>query len=214
MLIEQVPQCIRRFFQPVIWRGNAKEKKIFLTFDDGPTPEITPWILDLLDTYNVKATFFCIGNNVEKYPDLFLEIQQRGHQVGNHAYTHKRGMFTDTKIFFEDIARAQKLINSDLFRPPHGHITPRQIRKLKHTFKIVLWDVITRDYDATLPPEIILQNVKTYSRNGSIIVFHDSLKAEKNLRYALPKSLAFWKEKGYECSLIHPTITTSSDKNR
>lgn len=123
-------------------------------------------------------------------------------------------MFTDTKIFFEDIARAQKLINSDLFRPPHGHITPRQIKKLKHTFKIVLWDVITRDYDATLPPEIILQNVKKYSRNGSIIVFHDSLKAEKNLRYALPKSLAFWKEKGYECSLIHPTITTSSDKNR
>ena len=214
MLIEQIPCFIRSFFRPVMWRGDSSKRTIFLTFDDGPTPAVTPWVLDQLDIYHVKATFFCIGNNVEKYPEIVAEIKQRGHQVGNHAYTHKRGMFTNTKIFFEDIARAQKLINSDLFRPPHGHITPQQIKKLKHTFKIVLWDVITRDYDATLPPEIILQNVKKYSRNGSIIVFHDSLNAEENLRYALPKSLAFWKEKGYECSLIHPTITTSSDKNR
>jgi peptidoglycan-N-acetylglucosamine deacetylase len=202
MLIEQIPTFIRCFFKPVMWRGNTKEKKIFLTFDDGPTPEVTPWVLNLLDEYNVKATFFCIGNNVEKYPDLFLEIKNRGHQVGNHAYSHKRGMYRNTPVFFEDINKAQELIQSHLFRPPHGHITPRQINVLKNQYSIVLWDVITRDYDTTLKADTVYNNVVKYSRNGSVVVFHDSIKAEKNLRYALPKSLEFWTKKGYQLSLI------------
>ena len=185
------PRMLRRIYAGALWKVQTKEKKLFLTFDDGPIPEVTPWVLDELKQYEAKATFFCIGNNVEKNPDIFEEIKKRGHQVGSHGYSHIRGMYKNTESFFADIEKADTLIKSHLFRPPHGHITPVQIRALKK-YKIVLWDVITRDYNPKLAPEKILVIAKKYTRNGSIIVFHDSLKAQENMRYAFPLAVKYF----------------------
>lgn len=174
------------------------EKVIYLTFDDGPTVENTLWILDLLDRYEIKATFFCIGKNVEQHTDLYNEILRRGHSVGVHGYDHKRGLYKDNNLFMSDIEKAGRLIESNLFRPPHGHIKPSQIKVLKEKYRIVLWDVLTRDYDRTLDGGEVLGIVKKYSRNGSIVVFHDSAKAMGNMRYALPKAIEYWMELGFK----------------
>ncbi len=203
MFIEQIPAFIRWFFGPVVWRGNKNQRTIYLSFDDGPTPDVTPWVLQTLDDYGIKATFFCIGNNVEKHPTIFQEIINRGHAVGNHAYSHKRGLYRKHHDFLDDINKADILIKSNLFRPPHGNITPKQINLLHRKYKIILWDIITRDYDTGLSPQKVLDIVTKYSRNGSIVVFHDSLKAEKNLQYALPRAIEFWKNEGYSFEILH-----------
>lgn len=198
MLIEQIPAFVRWFFGPVLWRKDAAKKVLYLTFDDGPTEENTRWILDVLDEKGIKATFFCIGKNVERLPVLYQEIQQRGHQVGLHGYDHKRGLYKQDAMFMADIDQGASLITSRLFRPPHGHITLKQVKKLSKRFTIVLWDVITRDYNPQLAPEKVLRIAKHYARNGSVIVFHDSRKAQLNMRYAFPRAVDYWIEKGYK----------------
>ena len=195
-MFERPSFFLRNLYPNATWRIKTEEKRVILTFDDGPIPEVTPWVLDQLDALGIKATFFCIGNNVEKNPDIFEEIKKRGHQVGSHGYSHIRGMYKNTESFFADIEKADTLIKSHLFRPPHGHITPVQIRALKK-YKIVLWDVITRDYNPNLAPEKILVIAKKYTRNGSIIVFHDSLKAQENMRYAFPLAVKYFQEQGF-----------------
>ena len=198
MFIEQMPDIIRLLYPSVVWRKDKNKKVIYLTFDDGPTEEITHWILKTLDEFNIKATFFCIGNNAEKHPEILDEIRKNGHSAGIHGYEHRRGLYKEGDAYFSDIEKSKNIIKSNLFRPPHGNITPSQARKLKNLgYNVVLWDVITRDYNPSLSEEKVLDIAKKYTRNGSIVVFHDSLKAEKNMKYAFPKAVKYWLENGY-----------------
>lgn len=202
MFIERIPNILRLLYWRALWRGDSKEKVIYLTIDDGPTTLNTTWILDLLDKYGIKATFFCIGRNVEANPVLYNEILKRGHSTGVHGYDHKRGLYSDKKLFYADIEHASQYIHSKLFRPPHGHITPSELRYLSSKYKIVLWDVITRDYNKDLSGEEVFGIAKKYSRNGSIVVFHDSEKAMNNMRYALPRAIEYWIKEGYSFKII------------
>ncbi|MCL1944060.1 MAG: polysaccharide deacetylase family protein [Candidatus Azobacteroides sp.] len=198
MWIEQPPFLYRALFPGAVWRISSRdEKQVFLTFDDGPIPEITPWVLDVLDQYEVKASFFCVGENVSKYPDIFRNIVNRNHSVGNHTFNHLQGWKTWTKTYVQNVNKADQLIGSALFRPPHGHIRFLQSAVLMHKYNFIMWDVVTRDYSRFLSGEQVLNNVKKYTRNGSIIVFHDSLKAQKNLRYALPLAIEHLLKEGY-----------------
>lgn len=202
MLIEQPPFLYRMMFPETVWRIPGKEKTVYLTFDDGPIPEVTPWVLDLLDRYYVKATFFCVGDNAVRNPELFRELRERGHQVGNHTMNHVQGMKLSKFNYLRNVKRADEIICSGLFRPPHGHMGPGQAKVLKKEFTLIMWEVVTRDYSKKLTGEQVFANVKRYVRNGSIIVFHDSLKAEKNLRYALPKSIEWLMENGYRFATL------------
>lgn len=202
MLIEQPPFLYRMFFPGAIWRINKEEKCVYLTFDDGPIPEITPWVLDLLDKYNIKATFFCVGDNVRKYPEIYKDVIARGHRVGNHTFHHLQGLRHTTRRYKANAALASEHIESNLFRPPHGHIRFRQFFFLKKKYKIIMWDVVTRDYSWRLNAEQVFRNVKKYTRNGSVIVFHDSLKAEPRMKEALPKSIEWLLNEGYTFKLI------------
>lgn len=198
MFIEQIPNIVRAFYPTVLWRKDKNKKVIYLTFDDGPTEELTHWILKTLDDFGVKATFFCIGNNAEKLPEIVDEIRQNGHSVGIHGYEHRRGLYKEGDAFFSDIEKSKNIIKSNLFRPPHGNITPSQAKKLKNLgYNVVLWDVITRDYNPSLSEEKVLDIAKKYTRNGSIVVFHDSRKAFKNMKYAFPKAVKYWLDNGY-----------------
>ncbi len=193
----QVPNFIKKRARVLIFRRNKLKKNIYLTFDDGPNPIVTPLILDILEKYNCKATFFCVGENVTKYPEIYQEIIKRGHSVGNHTYNHLKGFRTPTKKYIENVEKADKIINSRWFRPPYGRITPIQIHKLKKKYKLVMWDIITYDYDKKISPNKIIKEIENKSRNGSIVVFHDSIKAKKNVLATLPKALEFWNTSGY-----------------
>ena len=173
-------------------------RSVYLTFDDGPIPEETPWVLDLLDRYGIKATFFMVGDNVRRHPELLEEVRRRGHSYGNHTMHHLQGMKTLTRRYLRDIAEACEHIDSPLFRPPHGFLRWKQARAIKDHFNIVMYDLVSRDYSRKLTGPEVLANVKRYARNGSIIVFHDSLKASRNMRYALPKAIEWLLEQGYE----------------
>lgn len=199
MLIEQPPLLYRLLFPEAIWRvKNKGSRSVYLTFDDGPIPEVTPWVLDTLDSFGVKATFFLVGDNVHRNPQLFDEIKLRGHSFGNHTMHHLQGMKVTTLRYMRDITEADTLIDSVLFRPPHGIIRWAQAAAIKNHYNIVMYDLVTRDYSRKVTPEQVLENVKRFTRNGSIIVFHDSLKAERNLRYALPRAIQWLKDEGYE----------------
>lgn len=197
MFIEQPPFFYRMLFPETIWRIPGDKKTVYLTFDDGPIPQVTPWVLDVLDYYEVKAMFFCVGDNVARNPNLFQVIRDRGHQVGNHTMNHVKGMSMSPEKYVRNVMNAHDLIQSRLFRPPHGHMLPGQAKLLKKDFSIIMWDVVTRDYSNKLSGEQVFGNVKRYARNGSIIVFHDSIKAERNLHYALPRTINWLRENGF-----------------
>lgn len=197
MFIEQLPNWVRRLYPGVKWREDATSKVIYLTFDDGPIPEVTPWVLDVLDRYEIKATFFCVGDNVRKHPEDYQEVLRRGHRVGNHTFNHLRGFEIGCSRYVENVHKASEWIESDLFRPPHGQLRYAQLDALLPEYRIVQWDVISRDYNGKLKPEKVLNIVKRYARNGSIVVFHDSIKAEKNMKFALPKALDYWIKQGF-----------------
>ncbi|KAA6331174.1 Peptidoglycan-N-acetylglucosamine deacetylase [termite gut metagenome] len=202
MFIEQPPQIIRALYPKAIWRMNTTEKAVYLTFDDGPIPQITPWVLELLDKYDVKATFFMVGDNVHKYPDTYRMVVESGHRIGNHTYNHVRGFEYLSEGYLANVEKANELLETDLFRPPHGQMRWAQYFKLKGCYKIVMWDLVTRDYSNKLNGKQVFQKVKKYIRKGSIITFHDSLRAEKNMKYALPHSIEWIKEQGYEFKLL------------
>ena len=189
-------------FPETVWRIHKREHTVYLTFDDGPIPEVTPWVLDTLDHYGIKATFFCVGDNVARSPELFAEIKRRGHSVGNHTMNHLQGAKVTTRRYLLNVFHAHELIDSPLFRPPHGLLRWAQSKVLRSRFTIIMYDLVTRDYSKKLTPEQVLDNVKRYARNGSIIVFHDSLKAEKNLRYALPHAIEWLQSQGYKFDQI------------
>ena len=202
MFIEQPPKLVRALYPGAIWRMDPKEKAVYLTFDDGPIPEITPWVLDLLDKYGIKATFFLVGDNVRKHPEEFKMIIERGHRVGNHTFNHIRGFEYLTKNYLANTDKANEMIKSDLFRPPHGHMRAHQYYVLRKKYKIIMWDLVTRDYSNKLNGEQVFEKVKHYVRNGSIITFHDSLKSEENMKYALPRSIEWLLELGYQFKLL------------
>lgn len=205
-------QIIKQIFSNFIWDIPNAENKVYLTFDDGPIPESTEWILEELRKHNAKATFFCIGDNINKHPELFKKVISNGHAIGNHTYKHLNGWKTLTRDYLANTALCQEIISkhsgvlnlkSKLFRPPYGKIKTsqsKQIRKLG--YKIIMWDVLSADFDQNLSKEACLENVITNVKSGSIIVFHDSLKAFKNLEYALPRTLAYLKENNFICDVI------------
>ncbi len=201
-MIVRFPDILRPFKRKLVWRKDSSLKVIYLTFDDGPVPEVTPQVLDILENWKIKATFFCVGENVEKYPEVYSKILQTGHKTGNHTFNHLKGFTVSSVKYKENAEKASQLIVSELFRPPHGQISYRLLRILKSQFKIIMWDLLTRDYDKTILPKTILKNIKRYSRNGSIVVFHDSLKAKDNVLDVLPLAIEFWKNEGYEFGIL------------
>lgn len=200
MIIEQPAIYLRWLYPHALWRMNRHEKAVYLTFDDGPIPEATPFILDVLDRYDAKATFFMVGDNAEKYPHLLQEVKRRGHRIGNHTYNHIGGIRWSTWKYMGNVKKAENVLQSNLlFRPPHGWMGPVKYRTMRYLgWKIVMWDVVTRDYSKHLSAEDVLQNVKRYTRPGSIITFHDSLKSIDKLKSALPQALQWLNEQGYE----------------
>ncbi len=194
------PWWIKRWMYPgYLWSMSAKEKKIYLSFDDGPYPPATGFVLDTLKKYNAKATFFCIGKNVAAYPELYKRILTEGHVTGNHTHNHLNGWKTDDRVYFDNIVQASKYIDSRLFRPPYGRITRFQAKHAaeKLGLNIVMWSVLSGDFDIELTPEKCLDNVKKFARNGSVIVFHDSAKAMERMAYALPEVLEYFSGKGF-----------------
>lgn len=185
----------------LIWEIEDKSS-VFLTFDDGPTVEHTQWILDTLAKYDAKATFFCLGKNVEAHPEIYQRILDEGHSVGNHTYSHQKGWEMDVESYVEYVDKAAEWIESDLFRPPYARIKPSQARALAKRYKLIMWDIISRDYNRQLSPETCLRNVLPYIEGGSIIVFHDSVKAGPNMRYALPRTLEEIARRGLRCARI------------
>lgn len=198
MFIERPPFLYRMYFSEALWRVPQSEKCVYLTFDDGPIPQVTPWVLDVLQQFDVKATFFCTGDNVARNPGLFNSLRANGHQVGNHTMSHVQGIHMNTPDYLRNIEKAHDLIQSPLFRPPHGFMRPSQFAAIKEKYTTVMWDVVTRDYSRNLNSMQVFDNVRRYTRNGSIIVFHDSLKSQKNLVDALPRSIEWLLENGYK----------------
>ena len=198
MIIEQPAKWLRWIYPHALWRMDKHDHSVYLTFDDGPIPESTPFILETLARYDVKATFFMVGENVLRYHDLYNDIVNAGHRVGNHTFNHMGSFKHWTLSYAMNTSKANELIHSDLFRPPHGWMRPSVYWWLSRQYKIVMWDLVTRDYSKWLTGPDVFNNVKRYARNGSIITFHDSLKSIDKLRYALPKSIEWLKEQGYE----------------
>jgi peptidoglycan/xylan/chitin deacetylase (PgdA/CDA1 family) len=196
------PAFLRHIYPSFIWSFEGEQKSVFLTFDDGPRPEVTPWVLDQLDKFNAKATFFCLGKNVEMFPDLFDDIKLRGHSVGNHSYSHIKGWGMDTGAYIQDVDFANDLIHSNLYRPPYGRIGPNQARMLSERYNIIMWDILSRDYSKHLSGKKCARNVIKHTRPGSIIVFHDSIKSARNLWTTLPLVLKHFQSQDWQCNPI------------
>jgi peptidoglycan-N-acetylglucosamine deacetylase len=194
------------FIKGFTWTLPNNENSIFLTFDDGPIPEVTPWVLDILKVKGIKATFFCVGKNVEENPVIYQRILDEGHSVGNHTYDHASGWKTDNDIYKASIEKAATLITSNLFRPPYGAISPNQYMMIKNEYKVIMWDVLSKDYDGTVDENTCFHNIVDNVKSGSIIVMHDSLKAECNLRATLEKAIDHLLEKGYNFKKIVSNI--------
>lgn len=203
MYVVKTAWWLRKLYSPgLTWTIPTDKKEIFLTFDDGPHPTITPFVLQCLQQYNAKATFFCVGKNVTQYPDIYQQILDQGHTVGNHTHDHINGWKSGDMVYLKNIALAQQTISSTLFRPPYGRITRSQVKELLPRFKVIMWDVLSGDFDLSLSPQKCFDNVVTNTTSGSIIVFHDSEKALPRLAFALPKSLEFFAGRGYVMKAI------------
>ncbi len=200
----KAPWILKKVFSSAIWEMPATAKKIYLSFDDGPHEEATPFVLDTLQRYNAKASFFCLGKNVAAHPDIYARILDEGHAVGNHTYHHLNGWKTNDKKYFDDIKKAAEYIDSDLFRPPYGRISTLQARYLPQAFnmKIIMWSVLSGDFDEKLSAGKCLDNVLLNTKEGSIVVFHDSGKAYAKLTYVLPRLLEHFSHRGYSFEKI------------
>lgn len=202
MILEQPSLWLRLLYPKALWRINPTERVVYLTFDDGPIPEVTPRVLEILKNYGVKATFFMVGDNVRKYPEVFEMVKSDGHRLGNHTFNHLGGIKHSTKDYVLNIHKANAYIHSDLFRPPHGWLRHRQYYFLKRHYKLVMWDLVTRDYSKRLNADDVFENVRRYARPGSIITFHDSLRSVPKLWSALPRSIEWLLAEGYEFRVI------------
>lgn len=206
MMVTKTPWLLKRMYYSLFWDLKNGQKELFLTFDDGPSPGVTPAVLEILNQYDAKATFFCIGRNVERYPDIFEQMKQEGHAAGNHTYSHLKGWNTPNAEYYKDIELADKLIHSGLFRPPYGKIKRSQLKYLRHSYRIIMWDVMSNDFDPAISPEKCVENVINHVHPGSIIVFHDSEKSKERTLVALPRILEVLKEQGYLFHAIPDSI--------
>ena len=200
MYLANSPFWLQWLYPSLTWHKSRKEKYVYLTFDDGPIPVVTPFVLNTLKNFNAKATFFCIGDNVAKFPEIYAEVLSEGHSVGNHTFNHLRGWDSNNEDYLSNIRKCSGLVHSNLFRPPYGRIKKSQIADLRSHFpdlKIIMWDVLSGDFDTGISKEKCLQNVLKNTKSGSIIVFHDSQKAFERLQYALPEVLETFKKKGF-----------------
>lgn len=211
-LIVNPPKCLRFIYGRTVWQVNDCEKELFITFDDGPIPELTPWVLDTLKSYGAKATFFCVGDNVRKHPELYDRIREEGHGTGNHSYSHRNGFTMPIRQYIKDVFKARRYIESELFRPPYGCIRVWARRILKTRFRIIMWDILSMDYDRSLEPRQIVRNVIGNVNPGSIVVFHDNLKAKTNLEYALPRILNYYSKRGYTFVNLQKKLENQSTK--
>ena len=205
MLLIKTPKWLKLLYPKLLWDANAANRCIYLTFDDGPIPIVTPFVLNILKQYNAKATFFCIGDNVRKHPAIFEQVKNDGHAIGNHTYNHLKGWITEDKTYLDNFLQADKLLDTKLFRPPYGRIKRSQVKllqKAKPGIQIVMWSVLSADYDATFTPERCLGNVIKNTKPGDIVLFHDSLKAQERMEYALPRALEYWSREGYSFGLL------------
>jgi len=210
--LAKMPRIIMRFFSNYTWHFFSNKKEIFLTFDDGPTPEITRFILKQLKKYNAKANFVCIGKNIKNQPELFKDLISDGHSVGNHTHNHLKGWKTKNQDYIDNVLMCDKTIaqfdnttkkKQKLFRPPYGRIKKRQAEELiQKGYKVIMWSVLSADFDTTISKEECLQNVLKNTNNGSIIVFHDSVKAKERMEYTLPKVLEEFSKKGFTFKAI------------
>lgn len=199
----QPPKWIRMFYPGTFWRGDVEDKVVYLTFDDGPVPEVTEWVCKELEKRNIKATFFCVGENVTRYPGLFRMLKDKGHGTGSHTYNHLPAWKCSGNEYLENVDKGNDVIGSDLFRPPHGQLYPWQVAALKKRFgKIVMWDVLSKDYDRQLTAEEVFENVRRNVRPGSVIVFHDSAKAWPRLEKALARTLDHLLKEGYRFEVL------------
>ena len=200
MYLKNSPFWLQWFYPTLTWHKNRKEKSIYLTFDDGPIPVVTSYVLNTLKKFNAKATFFCIGENIDKYPEIYAEVISEGHMVGNHTYNHLKGWNTDNNDYLNNIKKCSELTGSKLFRPPYGRIKKSQISAINEQIpetEIVMWDVLSGDFDQTISTQTCINNVLKNSRNGSIIVFHDSIKAFDRLEHSLPVILDTLNNNGF-----------------
>jgi peptidoglycan/xylan/chitin deacetylase (PgdA/CDA1 family) len=207
MYLVKIPWLLKKLYPELIWNINQTNRCIYLTFDDGPIPIVTTYILNILKQYNAKATFFCIGDNVNKHPDIFKQLITDGHAIGNHTYNHLKGWKTDNETYLDNFLQADKLLDTPLFRPPYGRIKKRQIKDLQTArpdIKIIMWDVLSGDFDINLKPEDCLKNVLNHTEAGSIVVFHDSLKAFDRVKHTLPRAMEAWSKAGYEFCPLTP----------
>lgn len=202
MLIARPPRIITRLMPRFTWDLPAEGNKVYLTFDDGPTPDVTLRVLEHLKQYKARATFFCLGRNVDHYPDIYQQILNEGHSSGNHTYSHLKGWGSRNKTYYDDIELARNHIDSTLFRPPYGRIKPSQVSEILKTYRIIMWSVLSIDYNRRVSGDQCVKNVTDNVQPGSIIVFHDSAKARKNLYFALPRVLEYLNKKGYEMVAI------------
>jgi len=215
MYLVKTPRVIQKLFPSFHWTVEAAEDPvIYLTFDDGPIPQLTPWVLEQLEEYNAKATFFCVGNNVRRYPELIEQTIAAGHTVGNHTMHHLDGWKSDNVPYFHDVRHCAVQVRSELFRPPYGRLKPSQAQFLTRHYQVVMWDVLSGDFDPELTAEDCYQNVVRNARNGSIVVFHDSLKAEANVRDILPRLLAHYAALGYRFEALTPELLKASAKRK
>ncbi len=203
MFVHKTNFLMRALYPNFVWNKERKDKKIYLTFDDGPIPDVTETILDILQKYQAKATFFCIGNNIEKHPTIFSKLLQHEHTIGNHTYNHLNGWKTENELYWQDIDQCQNIIVSNsanptrLFRPPYGKIKHTQAKKINSDYQVIMWDVLSGDFSLNLSKETILKKSLHYTKNGSIVLFHDSLKAKPNVLYTLPRFLEHFSTLGY-----------------
>lgn len=201
MLVVKTPRLLKWLYPGLIWNESPEEKCIYLTFDDGPIPIVTPWVLKTLKKFEASATFFCIGDNVRKHPEIFEQLKADGHAIGNHTFHHVNGWKQSSEDYWQEFLQCDAYTRSDLFRPPYGRIKRSQIARLKKErpdLKIIMWDVLSHDYLPGLKPENCLEAVLKNTSNGAIVVFHDSLKAWERLEYVLPRALEYWTKKGYQ----------------
>ncbi len=205
MYLVKTPLLLKLLYPKLLWDAGGNNKSIFLTFDDGPIPIVTPFVLNILKQYDAKATFFCIGDNVRKHPEVFLQVKNEGHAIGNHTFNHLNGWYTDDKTYLDNFLQADELIGSNLFRPPYGRMKRTQVKLLEQTkpgIKIVMWNVLSADFDAAISPEKCLENALKNVKGGEIVLFHDSLKAQDRMEYALPRALEYWSKQGFEFKTI------------